>query len=103
MAGGYGARTAELSGVAETVLGHAEPIGELADRAGGVEIREGDLGAAFAGVPSTYHAAVRRGVADVLRRHSAATATLGGKLADASARYRADDESGVRTVGEVDL
>jgi hypothetical protein len=103
VAAGYGARTGELSGVAETVLGHADPIGELADRAANAEIREGDLGAAFSGVASAYHAAVRRGVADVLRRHSAATATFGGKLADAGGRYVADDESGVRTIGEVDL
>lgn len=102
MAGGYGARTGELSGVAETVLGHAAPIGELADRVSAAEVREGDLGAAFSGAPSAYHAAVRRGVADVLRRHSAATATLGGKLGEASGQYAADDESGARTVGKVD-
>lgn len=102
MAGGYGARTGELSGLADTVLGHAEPIGRLADRAAAAEVREGDLGAAFADTPSAYHAALRRGVADVLRRHSAATATLGGKLGAAQGRYSTDDESGARTVGAVD-
>lgn len=101
MAGGYGTRTGELTGVAETVRGHAGPIGELADRAAAAEVREGDLGAAFAGAASAYHAAVRHGVGDVLRKHGAATEEFGGKLGAASSRYAADDQSGDGTMREV--